>query len=58
MYELAIPIKEDSRIPLYEQIYEYIKREIKEKRIPAGDRLPSTRALASQLGISLSLIHI
>jgi GntR family transcriptional regulator/MocR family aminotransferase len=58
MYELAIPIKEESRIPLYEQIYEYIKREIKEKRIPAGDRLPSTRALASQLGISRSTAQL
>ena len=58
MNELTISLKTDSRIPLYEQIYEYIKQDIQSKRIPCGEKLPSTRALAKHLEVSRSTIEL
>lgn len=40
------------RIPLYEQLYEYIKKEIIEGRLPFQEKLPSKRKLAEFLQIS------
>lgn len=39
---------------LYEQIYEYIRQEIREGKLRPGERLPSTRSLAEYLQISRS----
>lgn len=50
--ELIIHIDADAKMPLYEQIYEYIKNEIKSGNIKAGERLPSTRILSGNLMIS------
>ena len=33
MYELTIPLNEEGK-PLYEQIYEYIKTQIRERNLP------------------------
>lgn len=52
--ELMVPIDNQSRLPLYEQIYQYMKEEIQSGRIPAGSRLPSTRILAENLKVSRS----
>ena len=52
--ELIIPFDSQSDSPLYEQIYQYIKNEIRRGKLEAGSRLPSTRILAR----NLSLIHI
>jgi GntR family transcriptional regulator / MocR family aminotransferase len=41
-----------SGVPLYQQIYEGCRQAIISGRIPVGQRLPSTRALAAMLGIS------
>ena len=41
--ELIIPFDSQSESPLYEQIYQYIKDEIRSARLEAGSRLPSTR---------------
>jgi GntR family transcriptional regulator / MocR family aminotransferase len=38
--------------PLYRQVYESYRDAILERRLRAGDRLPSTRSLAVELGIS------
>lgn len=46
--ELMVPIENKDSIPLYEQIYRYIKTEIRAGRLRAGSRLPSTRTLAGQ----------
>ena len=43
--ELMVPIVNKDSIPLYEQIYNYIKEEIRAGRLRAGSRLPSTRTL-------------
>lgn len=58
MNELAIPLDGGTKIPLYEQIYEYIKKEIQSGGIRCGDRLPSTRALARNLEVSRSTVEL
>lgn len=52
--ELMIPLKTQSGQPLYEQIYHYIKEEIRRGSLKAGTRLPSTRVLADHLKVSRS----
>lgn len=52
--ELIIPFDSQSESPLYEQIYQYIKDEIRSARLEAGSRLPSTRVLAQNLKVSRS----
>lgn len=52
--ELMVPFQTHTDIPLYEQIYEYIKEEIKAGNIKAMTRLPSTRVLAENLKVSRS----
>ena len=47
------PISAAANAPLYAQIVEGVRREIAEGRLPAGSPLPSFRALAEQLRVSL-----
>lgn len=54
MNELTINLDSRSKKPLYEQIYDYIKSDIQNGRIPYGEKLPSTRALAKHLEVSRS----
>ena len=49
MNELTINLDSRSKKPLYEQIYDYIKSDIQNGRIPYGEKLPSTRALAKHM---------
>ena len=58
MNELTLNIKSNSRTPLYEQIYQYIKTEIRDGRIIYGEKLPSTRALSRHLEVSRSTIEL
>src|SRR6516164_2443023 len=48
----AIAIDRTSARPLYRQIYEGYREAIVERRLRPGQRLPSTRGLASELEIS------
>jgi len=52
--DLMIPLKAQSGQPLYEQIYEYIKEEIRRGNLKSGVRLPSTRVLAENMKVSRS----
>lgn len=52
--ELMVPLDSHSSSPLYEQIYQYIKNEIRRAGLAAGSRLPSTRILAQNLKVSRS----
>ena len=56
--ELMVPIENKDSIPLYEQIYRYIKTEIRAGRLRAGSRLPSTRTLADNLHVSRSTTQL
>ncbi|PGZ97511.1 GntR family transcriptional regulator [Bacillus pseudomycoides] len=55
--ELIIPLDSESKIPLYIQIYNYIKQEILQGSIEVGGRLPSHRNLSLQLGISRNTVE-
>lgn len=56
--ELTIRLETKSKIPLYEQIYTYIKSDIQVGKIKHGDKLPSTRALAKHLDLSRSTVEL
>ena len=56
--ELNIPLNNESRKALYEQVYEYIKDKIKKGDLLRGDKLPSTRSLALNLHLSRQTITI
>lgn len=56
MYELTIPLSSTSSVPMYQQIYHYICREIQNGKILPDTRLPSSRALAEHLQISRSTV--
>lgn len=45
-------------VPLYEQLYDYIKKEIQEGVLIFGDKLPSTRKLASHLQVSRNTVDM
>ena len=49
MNELTISLDPHRKTPLYEQIYGFIREEIRGGRIRAGERLPSARALSGYL---------
>ena len=58
MNELTISLKQGDKVPLYEQIYSYIKEEIQKGAIPSGEKLPSTRALCRHLDVSRSTVEL
>ena len=58
MNELTISLDTRSRIPLYEQIYDYIKTDIQSGRIPYGEKLPSTRFLSKHWEVSRSTVEL
>ena len=47
------PLSTGGAAPLYQQIVAAIRREIASGRMPAGSPMPSFRALAAQLAVSL-----
>lgn len=57
MYDMTIELRADSEECLYEQIYGYIKTEIKDGKLLAGERLPSTRSLAEYLQVARSTVE-
>jgi GntR family transcriptional regulator/MocR family aminotransferase len=56
MYDMTIELSTDSDKCLYEQIYEHIRQEIREGKLLAGERLPSTRSLAEYLQVARSTV--
>lgn len=56
MYEMTIRLRTGEKTCLYEQIYEHIKNEIREGKLLAGERLPSTRFLAEYLQVARSTV--
>ena len=50
---LCIFIKEESSLPIYEQIVSAVKNSILNHELAPGDMLPSIRSLAKSLGISV-----
>ena len=58
MYDLTIQLENNSEKCLYVQIYEHIREEIKEGKLLAGERLPSTRSLAEYLKVARSTVDV
>ncbi len=58
MNELTIILQSDSSDCLYQQIYEYIKSEIKTGKLREDEKLPSTRSLAEYLQVSRSTVNL
>ena len=49
---MRIPLDRDSRVPLYQQIIQYLRDEIHSEALPTDTRLPSTRSLAESLQVN------
>lgn len=58
MNDLTISLDVKSQVPLYEQIYHYIKSEILSGELPFKKRLPSTRKLAEYLQVSRTTVDL
>ena len=58
MNDLAIHLTDEKGKHLYEQIYEYIADEIREGKLLAGEKLPSTRSLADYLQVARSTVEL
>jgi GntR family transcriptional regulator / MocR family aminotransferase len=52
MTTLHLPLDRSSGHPIHRQIYDGLRRAILEARLSPGQRVPSTRALAEDLGVS------
>lgn len=58
MNDLAVHLTDGKDKHLYEQIYEYIRDEIKGGKLLDGEKLPSTRSLAGYLQVSRSTVEL
>lgn len=56
--DLAIPIEvdRDSGVALHAQLAEQFRRAILDGRLAAGDRLPATRQMAAEVGVSRNVV--
>jgi GntR family transcriptional regulator/MocR family aminotransferase len=54
--ELLVELDRASELPLHEQLERSLRENIRRGRLPAGTRLPSTRGLAAELGVSRGVV--
>ena len=54
--ELALAVDRSADLPLGQQVQEALRTAIRDGRLRSGERLPSTRQLADQLGVSRGLV--
>ena len=52
MTTLHLPFDRSSGVPIHRQVYQGLRRAILDGRLRPGQRVPSTRALAGELGVS------
>lgn len=50
------PITPSATTPIYQQLYDYLRTAILSGQLPMGTQLPSTRALADELGVSRNTV--
>jgi GntR family transcriptional regulator/MocR family aminotransferase len=53
---LSIPIDPAAPVPVYQQVYTGVRRAIVDGIVESGSRLPSTRSLAADLGVSRNTV--
>lgn len=58
MNEIMIDLQGGAKAPLYQKIYDHLKKEITCGAISKGTRIPSTRLLAKQLMVSRSTVEM
>lgn len=56
MYNITFELKAEDKKSLYHQIYAHIREEIQGGKLQAGEKIPSTRALAEYFHISRSTV--
>lgn len=56
MREILPSLDKKSKLPMYTQLYNYIKDEIEKGEMFSGEKLPSIRVLAKKLGVSVTTI--
>ena len=54
---ITLNLDTESKIPLYMQLYSYMKQEIESGNIKCGEKLPSKRALSAHLKISIITVE-
>lgn len=54
MMPISVEFDHNSSVPLYIQLYRYLKDEISRGRISAGEKLPSLRKLSKDLSVSVT----
>lgn len=55
---ISLELDHNSAMSLYAQIYQYLKEEISEGSIEAGEKLPSLRSMSKLLGVSITTVSI
>ncbi|PFA69179.1 GntR family transcriptional regulator [Bacillus sp. AFS015802] len=58
MFELLFSIDRESHIPMYHQIYQYLRTQILSGKIDKNTKLPSVRRLAEQLNVSRNTTQV
>jgi len=56
-FSLAFHLDPKLNAPLYRQIYQRVKAAIMEGQLARGSRVPSVRALASELGVARATVE-
>lgn len=56
-FPLSFHLDPQRKVPLYRQIYQRVKQAIMEGQLKRGSRVPSVRALASELGVARATIE-
>src|SRR5215469_17802103 len=57
-YEPLIVLDKTSSVPLYRQLYDRVRLAILTGQLATGARLPATRTLADQLGVSRNTVYL
>jgi len=58
MKPLSLQFDHSKQIPLYIQLYQYLRDEITKGAITSGEKLPSLRKLSKDLGISITTTEL
>ncbi|MGC6389906.1 PLP-dependent aminotransferase family protein [Ewingella sp. S1.OA.A_B6] len=56
-FPLSFHLDPQQKVPLYRQIYQRVKQAIMEGQLKRGSRVPSVRALASELGVARATVE-
>lgn len=58
MAVLGLSLDPDSSVPLYDQIYSYLRKAVLSGQLGPGSRLPSSRLLAEEIGCSRNTVKM